>query len=116
MELKLADGDYVPNTEAEAGFVTVTDAEEVLQRVLYKLTARRGSFPFFPELGSRLWTLGRERKSARDSAARQFVAEALSDEEGVIVTDVTVTEQVNSLRVDVKMIYDGVLRELSTEV
>jgi hypothetical protein len=116
MELKLIDGDYVPDTEAGSGFETVAGDGEALQRVLYKLTAHRGSFPFMPELGSRLWLLGREKRSARDSAARQFVAEALEDEDGVKVTDVQVTELNDSLRVDVKLLYDGTVRELAVEV
>ena len=116
MELKLIDGDYVPNSETGSGFETVAGDEEILQRVLYKLTVNRGSFPFFPDLGSRLWLLGREKKSARDSAARQFVAEALEDEAGISVADVAVTELTDSLSVYLKLIHDGTVRTVTVEV
>ena len=55
MALLLRGGDYVP--DEMGGLRTVEGAEEVLQRVLFQLQARRGSFPFLPELGSRLYRL-----------------------------------------------------------
>ena len=54
MELKLENGDYLPDGHGglqQAG-------EELLQRVLNRLSARRGSFPFLPDFGSRLYLLG----------------------------------------------------------
>lgn len=57
MELKLRNGDYVP--DGVGGLKRVEGREALLQRVLFKLTARRGAFPFLPELGSRLWQLGK---------------------------------------------------------
>ena len=116
MELKLNNGDYVPDAESCSGFLTVTGIDETVQRALYKLTVRRGSFPFYPDLGSRLWLLGREKRSARDSAARQYVAEALSDEGGIYVSDVMVTEQADSLSVHVKLVLEDTVRELTVEV
>ena len=88
MELYLRDGDYLP--DGKGGFRRTQGREELLQRVLWKLTARRGSFPFLPDLGSRLYRLGREKASERQSLARQYVAEALADENGLAVTDVAV--------------------------
>lgn len=116
MELKLVDGDYVPNADLNCGFVTVEDRDELFQRILYKLTAYRGSFPFLPELGSRLWMLHREKKSARVAAARQYIAEALADEDFVRISDVAVTESENNLLVDVNIIYDGTVSALSVEI
>ena len=49
MELRLEQGDYVPN--GAGGFQRLEGAEALLQRVLFRLTARRGQFPFLPELG-----------------------------------------------------------------
>ena len=51
MELMLRDGDYV--RASGGGLKTVTGTEELLQRVLFQLSARRGSFPLLPEVGSR---------------------------------------------------------------
>jgi phage gp46-like protein len=88
MELKLRDGDYVP--DGGGGFLRVDGDEALCQRVLYRLTARRGALPFRETLGSRLWQLGSLAASARQSAAKQYAAEALEDED-VRVTGVTLT-------------------------
>lgn len=53
--LRMKNGDYVPKG---SGLETVSGSEAVLQRVLLRLTARRGAFPFMESFGSRLWTLG----------------------------------------------------------
>ena len=84
METKLINGDYVAN--GLGGVVRCKGDEALLARVLYRLTARRGQFPPLPELGSRLHLLSREPAARRQSAAAQYVAEALAEE------DVTVKE------------------------
>ena len=43
MEWKLTEGDYVP--DGKGGFTALTGSGEVLARVLYRLTARRGALP-----------------------------------------------------------------------
>ncbi|MCI9165262.1 MAG: hypothetical protein HFF65_08035 [Oscillospiraceae bacterium] len=85
METKLLNGDYVP--DGLGGVARCQGADALLERVLFRLTARRGQFPPLPELGSRLYLLGRESAAQRPSAARQYAAEALA-EEPVTVTDV----------------------------
>ena len=89
MENLLRDGDYVPN--GFGGFTRLYGAQEVLARALFRLTCRRGSFPFLPELGSRLQELGREKPSAREAAAKIFCASALRDME-LEVDDVRLTQ------------------------
>ena len=79
IELLLKNGDYLP--DGKGGFVRAVGGEELLQRVLFKLTARRGGFPLMPELGSRLFELHRHKESQRESLARQYVSEALKEEE-----------------------------------
>ena len=54
-ELLLRDGDYVP--DGQGGLRRAEGTDGLLQRVLFQLSARRGSFPFLPELGSRLYAL-----------------------------------------------------------
>lgn len=78
MELKIKNGDYVLN--GSGGMQRVEGSEELVQRVLYKLTAKREGFPFLPELGSELYRLGYTAGKARNSAAEQAVREALRDE------------------------------------
>ena len=90
MELRLEQGDYVPN--GAGGFQQLEGAEALLQLVLFRLTARRGQFPFLPELGSRLYQLGREKPSAREALALQYVTEALVQEPDLAVMGAELTE------------------------
>ena len=78
MELKIANGDYVP--DGAGGLCRLGGEEEVLARVLYRLTARRGGRPVLPQLGSRLHLILREKPSARRALAVQDVREALEEE------------------------------------
>ena len=77
-ELKLQNGDYVP--DGVGGLLRVEGREALLQRAMFKLTARRGAFPFLPELGSRLHRLGKVPLAQRQAAAAQYAAEALEGE------------------------------------
>ena len=88
MEIRLRDGDYLP--DGLGGVERCDGGEALLQRALYRLTAHRGQFPLLPSLGSRLYLLGRESVPQRPAAARLYVAEALAEEE-VTVEDVTVS-------------------------
>lgn len=90
MELVLQNGDYV--SDGAAGVRSVQGQEALLQRVLFRLTAKRGTFPFWETLGSRLWQLGQLPVSARQTAAKQYVAEALEEERELTVEDVVLTQ------------------------
>ena len=77
MELKLEQGAYV---QAGNGFVTVSGPEELAQRVMMRLTARRGGFAPLPQYGSRLYLLSRTAKPGQyETAAMQYIAEALEE-------------------------------------
>lgn len=89
MELKLRDGDYL--ADGAGGLERAHGDAALLARVLFRLSARRGGFAPLPELGSRLHLLGREKPAMRQTAAAQYVAEALADE-NVTVTQVTLTQ------------------------
>lgn len=91
MEWKLSGGDYVP--DGKGGLTALSGGEEVLARVLYRLTARRGAMPFLPGLGSRLYQLNRERPSARQALAAQYVAEALEEEPELAVRSVELDQR-----------------------
>lgn len=106
MELKLKNGDYIP--EGKYGHMErAQGAQEVLARVLFRLTARRGALPFLPRLGSRLHLVLREKPSARLAAARQYVAEALEDETQVRVTDVQLTPTQQGADITVFLLWQG---------
>ena len=105
MELFLKDGDYLP--DGKGGCVRAVGGEELLQRVLFKLTARRGSFPLLPELGSRLYLLPRQKPGDWETVAREYVSEALGDESELSVSAVTVTASGSGALVDAQLEYRG---------
>lgn len=101
MELRLNEGDYVP--DGLGGFQRLEGREALVQRLLFRLRAHRGAMPFWETLGSRLWELGSIPPEQRQAAATQFVSEALEEEEGLLVESVTVREEhpgVLSVRVE----------------
>ena len=89
MELKMRNGDYIP--DGIGGEKRAAGTEELLARALFRLSVRRGSFPFLPELGSELHLLGREKPSMRRAAAKQYAAAALAEETALTVEDVELT-------------------------
>ena len=76
MELKIRNGDYI--ADGIGGERRADGAEALLERALFRLSVRRGSFPFLPELGSELYRLGHEKPSARAAAAKLYTAAALT--------------------------------------
>ncbi len=105
MENMLRNGDYVP--DGFGGFTRLQDLQALLQRALFKLQCRRGSYPFLPELGSRLHELGREKPAMRQALARQYCAQALEGME-LEVVDVKLTAASDDhARLEVYLSYDG---------
>ena len=74
MELKLRNGDYVP--DGTGSVIRLEGEQALLQRVLFRLKAHRGSLP------------ARERQTA----AKQYVTEALSAEPGLRVESVELSQ------------------------
>lgn len=100
MDLKLRNGAYVP--DGAGGLTRITGSEELLGRVLFRLTARRGRFPLLPDLGSRLYELPRLPAAVRQAAAEQAAAEALAGED-LTVKGVTLTQTESGLAVAVQL-------------
>ena len=91
MELKLENGRYV---YAQQGRLQQVDGlDELGQRIVMKLTARRGGFSAMPEYGSQLYRLGRTKASERESVAARYVMEALADEPDAQLRELSLTEQ-----------------------
>ena len=105
MELKIKDRDYV--ADVAGGLVRVSGWDELLERVLFKLSVRRGSFALAPELGSKLHLLWREKGESRATAAKQYAAEALADEEGLSVTGMELAEKNGFLELRVLLRYEN---------
>ena len=109
MEIALEGGRYT--AAKTGGLETVTGTDELAQRLLMKLTARRGGFAPMPSYGSRLYTLaGAVKPKERLTAARQFVAEALEEESGVEVNGIEITEDGGALCIRLALaVPDGAL-------
>lgn len=90
MELKFDGGRYVRN--GYGGFVTVSGSDELLQRALMRLSARRGSFFPLPDFGSELHKLLSMKKSQRAAAAQRMVYEALEPEKDITASGVDYRE------------------------
>ena len=105
MELKLVDGDYVP--DIAGGFEAVSGVDEKLARILYKLSCRKGGFAPFPNLGSELFRLLREKRDSRETLARKYILEALEDEKDIILTDVAVSDTEDGILVKAEFEYGG---------
>ena len=87
-----------------------------VNEVLFRLTARRGSFPFLPELGSRMERLRREKPSGWEALARQFAVEALDGLEDVTVTGAAVRREREALLVTVELLWQGERLSVSAQV
>ena len=115
MELKIRNGDYI--ADGIGGERRADGAEALLERALFRLSVRRGSFPFLPELGSELYRLGHEKPSARAAAAKLYTAAALAEETALTVEDVELMERgdgVMALRV--LLTADGEERQTADDV
>lgn len=102
MELKLVNGDYT--LSGGGGFSRAYGREAMLARVLYRLTARKGSFELMPDMGSQLWLLPSKPRSMWERYAWAAVTEALSDEP-VTLTSITVDERNGHLSVAAEFKY-----------
>lgn len=113
MDLLISGGDYVP--DGSGGFDSATGAAGVLQRALFRLSVPRGSFLPLPDLGSNLHLLFREKSSAWEALATQYVRQALEEESDLWVNGVTVTEiEQGKILVEAELLWQGEPLSLST--
>ena len=112
--LVIRNGDYV--SDGAGGLRRAEGREALLERVLFRLTARRGQFPFLEDLGSRLWRLGRVSTAGRQAAAEQYVAEALAAETGLTVETVTLTQENGKASLTAALTYQGEALSVTLEV
>lgn len=113
MGLLIKDRDYV---KAGDSVTSVSGGEGLVNEVLFRLTARRGSYPLMPELGSRLYLLRREKPSDWQSLACQYAAEALKELSDLTVLRAGVTRSDDGLWVTVELEWRGELLSVECEV
>ena len=110
MEAVLIDRDYVP--DGRGGIALAENEEALLCRALFCLCCRRGSFPFLPELGSRLWQLKGRSREQITSLAAAYAAEAV-EPLGLIVQGVTLLHDgADTLRLDIQLQRAGQIRHV----
>ena len=114
MELFWNNGDYVP--DGAGGFERAEGQRDLLQRVLFCLTVRRGMFPLDPELGSQLFRLPAKKTAERAGLAKEYVTEALQREKELTVTDVVWNETGGSGRLNVDLSYRGTPMQVTVEI
>lgn len=114
MELVLRNGDYVP--DGVGGLHRAGGREALLQRVMFRLTARRGMLPFWEGLGSHLWQMGQLPASQRQAAAKQYVAEALAEEKGLTVENVELTNVSGGTLLRAELSCEGDMLPVTLEV
>lgn len=102
MELKLVNGDYA--LSGGGGFSRAYGVDALPNRILFRLTARRGGFELMPDMGSLLWLLPSKPRSLWQQYAWSAVAEAL-EQEPVTLTAVTVEERNGRLFVAAELKY-----------
>ena len=105
MSLLLKDRDYV--RDGNGGVAVARDGEALVNEALFRLTARRESFPFLPGLGSRMDQLRRAKPSDWESLALQYAVEALDELEDVTVTGARVRQERDALLVSVDLLWQG---------
>lgn len=85
MDTAISNGDFLRNSTGTP--VEIHGYEEILQRVLIRLTVKKGSFIYDNSLGSRLYTLKASDVNLKERAL-SLVREALIDVPEVTVNDV----------------------------
>lgn len=101
MENILIEQDYV--SDGRGGIRQADGIEMLLCRALFRLSCRRGSFPFLPDLGSRLWLLKGKDADQIAALAAAYCAEALAPM-SLTVRGVTLLEcQGERIRLDVRL-------------
>lgn len=113
MGLLMEHKDYVAKGDSVAA---VSGGEGLVNEVLFRLTAKRGSFPLMPELGSRLYLLAGEKPSHRQALARQYAAEALAELSDLRVVAAAVEQRADTLLVTVELEWQGELLWVECEV
>ena len=105
MGLLLKNRDYA--ADGNGGLAVVRDGEALVGEVLFRLTARRGSFPFLPRLGSRMDQLRRAKPSDWESLALQYAVEALEGLDGVSVAGIRVSREQDGLWAAAELLWQG---------
>lgn len=100
MDTALKDGDFYLGTTGKP--IAISGIKELLQRVLIRLTVKKGSFIYDKDLGSDLYTLKNTNKDIKNQAII-MVKEALADMREIEVEDISIkfTDSSENLKLNV---------------
>ena len=100
MDTALKDGDFYLGTTGKP--IAISGIKELLQRVLIRLTVKKGSFIYDKDLGSNLYTLKNTNKDIKNQAII-MVKEALADMREIEVEDISIkfTDSSENLKLNV---------------
>ena len=93
MDLLLRDGDF--GLDERGMPVQLDGVDELLQRVLIRLTVRKGAFALDPMLGSRFYALRRADLRSMEREAMAMAQEALASMKELSVTAVQVDPEID---------------------
>ncbi len=110
MELALKNGDYVPDGKGE--FLTLSGAEETLQRALIRLSVKQGALPGALGIGSRLHRLHTAPPAGRQGRASAWAAEARHDAEDIALRQVGLSQDGDALRLHVRLVSGNLSAEV----
>ncbi len=115
MDTLLSSGDIA--LDARGRPTVISGVDELLQRALIRLTVKKGSFVYDPELGSRLYTLRAGSVNLQETA-ESMVREALSPLTELTVNSVETIpdDALERLQIRVSLNAGGVKQELEVAV
>ena len=89
MDTALFNGDFLCDSR---GFpITISGINEILQRILIRLSVKKGKFVYDKDLGSELYKLDINEENA-EARALSLVREALSDIKNIKVKEVSIID------------------------
>lgn len=111
MDTAVSNGDFLCNSKGTP--INLGGYEELLQRVLIRLTVKKGSFVYDKSLGSRLYTLKATDGNIKERALA-LVREALIENPEVAVNDVKIalTNDKESLELTVILVVNNTEKEV----
>lgn len=111
MDTAICNGDFIRDSKGRP--IELTGYDELLQRVLIRLTIKKGSFVYDKSLGSRLYTLKSTDGNLKENALA-LIREALVDINEVSVDDVLIrlSNYEENLNLIVKLSINNVVKDV----
>ena len=113
MDTAINNGDFLIDSRNRPFFVS--DKEEILQQVLIRLTVKKGSFIYDPNLGSRLYEVKSFRGYIKNKVL-SIVKEAVSPIAKVVVDDIELINNGENINLKVLLSIKDKKREVEIKL